>query len=72
MQAEMKRQAELKREKDRKSRELAMQRVQKARETAAKARKMMVELDLNRPEEMLRKNLDMSNQSMQSHKITKS
>ena len=63
MQAEMKRQAELKREKDRKSRELAMQRVQKARETAARARKMMVELDLNRPEEMLRKNLDMSDQS---------
>ena len=63
MQAEMKRQAELKREKDRKSRELAMQRVHKARETAARARKMMVELDLNRPEEMLRKNLDMSDQS---------
>ena len=52
--------------KDRKTRELALQRVAKARETAAKARQMMAELDLNRPEDMLRKNLDKSDQSKQS------
>ena len=62
----------MKEEKDRKTRELALQRVAKARETAAKARQMMAELDLNRPEDMLRKNLDKSDQSKQSYRTTKS